>query len=199
MPSRRPSASWDLHDQALRALLVRLDPDATRAGEKYEQLRRGLVKIFDWRGVTAPDACADVTIDRVARKLDGGATIDDVTAFAYGVARLVALEQGRRPETRHVSLDEAIGMEGLGPEPVEDDERLPCLEHCLGELDLDTRTLILSYYVHARQDRIRARAALASTMGLTQNALRSRAQRIRDRLERCTNACAGEELAARQT
>jgi DNA-directed RNA polymerase specialized sigma24 family protein len=169
-----------------------------RAGEKYEQLRRALVKVFDWRGVAAPDTCADVTIDRVARKLDGGAIIDDVTAFAYGVARLVVLEQGRRPETRHVTLDEAISVEGLTPHPVEEDERLPCLERCLGELDTDARTLILSYYVHARQDRIRARAALASRMGLTQNALRSRAQRIRDRLERCTNACAGEELSARE-
>lgn len=198
MPSSRPSTGWNLHDRALRALLVRLDPDPTRAGEKYEHLRRALVKIFDWRGVAAPDACADVTIDRVARKLDVGAVIDDVTAFAYGVARLVALEQSRRPETRHVSLDEAIGIEGVPPDPSEDDERLPCLERCLGELDTDARALILSYYVHARHDRIRARAALASRMGLTQNALRSRAQRIRDRLERCTNACAGDERSSRE-
>lgn len=188
MPSQ--SVSWDLHDHALHRLLFRLDADQSTAGEKYEQLRRGLVKIFDWRGASAPDICADETIDRVARKLAAGVIIDDVVAFAYGVARLVMLEQSRRPEARQVSLDEAIGVVDISPREREDNSRLPCLEHCLEELEPDARALILRYYHHARRQRIDGRAALARELGLSQNALRSRAQRIRDRLERCTNSCA---------
>lgn len=188
MPS--PSVSWDLHDHALHRLLFRLDADQSTAGEKYEQLRRGLVKIFDWRGAAAPDICADETIDRVARKLAAGVIIDDVVAFAYGVARLVMLEQNRRPEARLVSLDEAKGIVDIAPRERDDSSRLPCLEHCLDELDAEARALILRYYLHARRQRIDGRAALARELGLSQNALRSRAQRIRDRLERCTNRCA---------
>lgn len=195
MPSNRKS-TWDLHDRALRHLLARLDPDPALAGDRYEQLRRGLVRFFDWRGIHAPEACADETIDRVARKLDRGVEIDDVVAFAHGVARLVALEQSRRPELRDVSLDEAIAMPGVAhDEP--DDDMMPCLERCLGTLDADARTLILRYYVEARRSRIDARAALARELGLTPNALRSRAQRIRNRLERCTLACAGRDMASR--
>ncbi len=188
MPSP-PSTRWELDDRALRGLLARLDASPAVAGEKYEQLRRGLVKIFDWRGAPAPEACADETIDRVARKLDGGEVIEDVIKFAHGVARLVWLEQNRRPEAREIGLDVAIGLPNAAVDDA-DDQRLSCLERCLGELDAEARDLILKYYVDARRDRIRARAAMASTLGLTQNALRSRAQRIRDRLERCTVACA---------
>lgn len=191
MPSH-PSASWDLHDRALRALLARLDVDPTAAGEKYEQLRRGLVKVFERRGALAPDACADDTIDRVARKLDRGEAIEDVLKFAHGVARLIWLEQSRRPQARETELDVALGVPDVSGATDAEDPRLPCFERCLGDLDPDARDLILKYYVDARPDRIRARATLASALGLTQNALRSRAQRIRDRLEQCTIACAGE-------
>lgn len=189
MPSES-SANWGLDERALGQLLVRLDADRGRAGEKYEQLRRGLVRIFDWRGVLAPDMCADETIDRVARKLNAGTAIDDVVAFAYGVARLVVLEQSRRPEARQVSLDEAVGVADLSQRESDASPRLTCLGRCLDELDTEARTLVLGYYAHARRQRIDARAALAHELGLTQNALRSRVQRIRNRLELCTNACA---------
>lgn len=197
MPSHR-SPGWELHDRALHMLLVRLDPDPSAAGEKYEHLRRALVKVFSWRGAAAPETCADETIDRVARKLDGGLVIDDVVRFAYGVARLVLLEENRRPEARQTTLNEAVGVPDTPPAPPEDeDPRLPCLERCLSQLDADARSLILKYYVDARRDRINARASLAAALGLSQNALRSRAQRIRNRLERCTNACAGRAAESR--
>jgi DNA-directed RNA polymerase specialized sigma24 family protein len=192
MSSSHSPARWDLDDRALQGLLARLDTDPAAAGEKYEQLHRGLVKIFERRGAPAPDMCADETIDRVARKLDSGATIDNVVAFAYGVARLIWLEQRRRPESREIGLDTAIDRPAATVGRDADDPRLACLERCLGELDADARHLILKYYVDARRNRISARAALATELGLTQNALRSRAQRIRDRLERCTNACADQ-------
>jgi DNA-directed RNA polymerase specialized sigma24 family protein len=190
MPSE-PSASWNLHDRALQQLLRRLDHDASVAGEKYEHLRRALVRMFDWRGASAPDRCADETIDRVARKLDSGVEIADVVAFAHGVARLVMLEQTRRPEAREVSLDEAVGIPQPPPRrDLSDEDRLSCLEQCLDELSADARSLILRYYGETLRQRIDARAALARDLGLSPNALRSRAQRIRDRLERCVTACA---------
>lgn len=181
---------WSLHDRAFRGLLWRLDPDPTVAGERYEQLRRTLVQIFDWRGALAPDACADETIDRLARKIANGTAVGDVTAFAHGIARMVLFEQRRRPETRAISLDDAVGVgeRASGDDDEAVDERLLCLEQCLAELDATSRALILRYYGHPREHRIDGRAALARELGLSATALRSRAQRIRDRLERRASA-----------
>lgn len=182
---------------AFSTLLSRLDPDPNTAGHKYEQLRRSLIKIFDWRGISTSDMCADETIDRVARKLHAGVAIESVSSFAYGVARLVILEQRRKPEARQVVLDEAFGIAARSVE-IEDDRCLSCLERCLDTLDRDARSLILRYYGGVRRERIDSRIALARELALTPSALRSRTQRIRDRLERCTTACERAD-ARRQT
>ena len=54
----------------------------------------------------------------------------------------------------------------------------------------DARTLILEYYQDQRRQKINRRVRLATQLGLSANALRSRAQRVRDGLERCVRACA---------
>ena len=63
-----------LNAPAFQRLLARLDADPARAGERYEDLRRTLVRFFEWRGAPFPDDHADETFDRVARRLDEGIT-----------------------------------------------------------------------------------------------------------------------------
>src|SRR5688500_595493 len=82
----------------LAGLLARLHPDADRAAEEDERLRRALVKCFDWRGGWPPDDCADETLDRLARRLEEDTSVADVRNYAHGIARLVLLERRRRPE-----------------------------------------------------------------------------------------------------
>ena len=48
-------------------LLEWLDPNLDLAGEKYEEIRRGLIKIFGYRGCSDAEGLADETINRVAR------------------------------------------------------------------------------------------------------------------------------------
>jgi DNA-directed RNA polymerase specialized sigma24 family protein len=185
------SAPWELTASALDRLLVRLDPDGARAADAYEALRVSLTRFFDWRGAHFPDECADETLNRLARRLDEGADVTDLRGFALGIARLVLLEQARSPQLRQDELDE----QRIGPAPVverETDGRLhDCLESCLASLPDDARTLILEYYQDQRRQKIDRRVRLATQLGLTANALRSRAQRVRDRLERCVRSCAG--------
>jgi DNA-directed RNA polymerase specialized sigma24 family protein len=185
------SVPWELTASALDRLLVRLDPDAARGAEAYEALRLTLTRFFDWRGAHFPDECADETLNRLARRLDEGADVADLRGFALGIARLVLLEQSRSPQRRQDELDE----QRIGPAPIverEPDARLhDCLERCLASLPDDARTLILEYYQDHRRQKIDRRVRLATQLGLTANALRSRAQRVRDRLERCVRACAG--------
>jgi DNA-directed RNA polymerase specialized sigma24 family protein len=174
---------------ALARLLDRLGPDRERAAAAYENLQQTLVKFFDWRGARSPEECADETLDRLARRLDEGSPVDDVKSFALGIARLVLLEHWRRPETRMVPAEEA-GLDDLAaPEPWEDSPRLACLERCLEELPREARELVLGYYVSERRAKIDNRRRLAAALGLSDNALRSRVQRLRDRLESCIARC----------
>src|SRR5687767_6362791 len=181
--SELTAAAWD-------RLLARLDADRDRAAQAYEALRLALTRFFDWRGAHFPDECADEAIARLARRLDDGAAVADLRAFALGIARLVLLERARSPQLRHDELDE----QRVGPAPVVErgpDSRLhDCLDACLASLAPDARALILEYYQDQRREKIDRRVRLAAELGLSANALRSRAQRVRDRLERCVRTCA---------
>jgi DNA-directed RNA polymerase specialized sigma24 family protein len=187
MPSK--DAARGLTAGAFASLLTRLGPDAEQAGLAYEHLRRALVSFFAWRGAATPEDCADETLDRLATRLDGGVAVEDVPRFARGIARLVLLEHWRRPESRGVPLD-AVGS---GPAtvteaPGEDDVR-ECLDRCLDELPPESRDLILEYYGGEGRGRIDRRKRMAEALRVSENALRSRAQRVRDELERCVTLC----------
>jgi DNA-directed RNA polymerase specialized sigma24 family protein len=179
--------AWQLNDSALTALLVCLDTDAERAGEKYEVLRLKLIKFFDWRRAHYPEELADETLNRVMRKLDEGARLEDVSTYCLGVARFVWRESLRNPEQHHTDLEEAAAH--AAPAAPDHTDLQACFEHCLSELPLESRQLILRYYQDERRQKIDQRLALAEQLGIPLNALRSRAQRIRDRLEQCIADC----------
>src|SRR5262245_53520218 len=82
---------WKLTRGAFTGLLAHLDADPAAAGEKYEHLRRALLKFFSWHQMPEAESAVDETLDRVARRLEEGHAIADVPAFAYGVARRVGL------------------------------------------------------------------------------------------------------------
>jgi DNA-directed RNA polymerase specialized sigma24 family protein len=173
----------------LDRLLARLHPDKDVAAEEYERLRRTLVKFFDWRGVWPPDECADEAIDRLARRLEDNTAVDDVRNYAHGIARMVLLERRRAPVG--ASLDADIHITAVAPAPAADEDEPihDCLESCLAELPAESRTLILDYYQGERRLKIANRRRLADGLSLSENALRSRVQRLRDRLEGCIDGC----------
>lgn len=174
--------------ESFARLLDRLHPEPDRAAHEYERLRRALVKFFDWRRVWPADECADQALDRLALKL-AQVDVQDVHKYVYGIARLVALERRRAPAFS--SLDD-VPMVALPATVMESDGRgvHDCFERCLAALSKDSRRLILRYYEGERSAKISNRRRLASALGLTENALRSRVQRLRDRLEQCVQACA---------
>ena len=191
-------AARGLTAPAFARLLARLGPDAERAGAAYEHLRRALVGYFTWRGATTPEECADVTLDRLARRLDEGVVVEDPARFARGIARMVLLEHWKRAEARELPLESAGTGPAVGAEPERtDDARAQCLDRCLAELPAESRALILEYYLAEGRHRIDTRKRMAQALGLSENALRSRAQRLRDRLERCLEACVGSPVARR--
>jgi len=193
MGTRGQGTRWEFTASALERLLARLDGDPDRAAEAYEALRLTLIRFFDWRGAHFPDECADETINRLARRLDEGAEVDDPRGYALGIARLVLMERSRSPQLRQDELDEQTAA----PAPSAAGDAHPrlhdCLDTCLAGLPPESRTLILEYYQDQRRLKIDRRIRLATELGLTAQALRSRAQRVRDRLERCVRGCAGRQ------
>jgi DNA-directed RNA polymerase specialized sigma24 family protein len=178
-------------------LLARLDADPDRAAAEYERLRLTLHKYFDWNCAWPPEECVDETLDRVVRKLATDTPIEDVRAYARGVARLVLLEWRRRPA--QVSLEghrEKAGRAGPWLAEEREGEALAaCLEQCLAALPDESRTLVLEYYVAERRAKIENRRRLARALGLSESALRNRVQRVRDRLERCVQTCTSEAVS----
>jgi DNA-directed RNA polymerase specialized sigma24 family protein len=194
MSSSKPGRG--LTSAGFASLLARLGPDAESAGAVYEHLRRALVSFFAWRGAATPDECADETLDRLAGRLDEGVDVKDLPRFARGIARLVLLEHWRRPDARGVPLEDLGARQPPAPEAPDDDVLAECLQRCLAGLPSDGRDLILEYYVAEGRARIERRQGMARTLGISESALRNRAQRLRDQLERCIARCRASPLEA---
>jgi len=179
-----PDGSSGVPDAGFRLLLSRLDADDRRAGAEYERIRRALTRFFDWRGVSSPEECADETLDRLARKMEQGVAVADVAGFAHGIARLV-LQEALRSDARREPLD----VDPPAVPIVDSAEREALsrsLEICLDRLPVGGRELVLAYYAAGTgRSKILGRSRLARRLGLSDNALRSRVQRLRDRLEEC--------------
>jgi DNA-directed RNA polymerase specialized sigma24 family protein len=182
-------SEWTLTEDSFAKLLYRLAPDREVAGTEYEKLRRMLIKILEWRGATFPEDCADEALNRVAKKLASGEVIRDLVAYSHGIARLIFLETLRHPEHHNVSLDV---LHNIVPAAVERDvgnKHRDCFDSCLRELPEASRQLILEYYRQEKRGKIDNRARLAETLGIPINALRSRALRVRQKLEGCAKDC----------
>jgi len=197
--AQAPRREWVLTGEALDRLLSCLDPNPDLAGRKYESIRQKLVKIFDWRGARFPEDCADETINRVVRKLEQGQEIRDIPTYCQGVARLVFLEALKKAENRQVSLDE---LKTMPADPISQDDnsaQRSCFIRCLNELPIESRKVILQYYEDERRVKINNRQAMADQLGIPLNALRSRVQRIRNKIEQCIGSCLGSSFRRKAT
>jgi DNA-directed RNA polymerase specialized sigma24 family protein len=175
-----------------------LDADRERAGEKYEDLRRTLIRFFEWRGAPYPEEHADEAFNRIGRKLDEGIEIKNLSAYSYEVARLVFLETTKRADSKRVSLESAKVdpvAANLTEEVAEKELRLMCLEDCLRTLPGESAELILEYYKYERRGQVERRRALADRFGLRRDALANRVQRLRDKLQHCVSVCLRKKSA----
>jgi DNA-directed RNA polymerase specialized sigma24 family protein len=184
---RQSHRVWILTEEAFAKFLTCLDPDPVRAGEKYEELRDALVKFLAWRGAHFPEDLADETFNRVARKLEEGEVIRDISAYCHGAARGVFLQSLEYAGNKRVELGELKAI--VLQEPEVTDLQLECLDHCLSQLTAENREMIIEYYQDEGRQKIDHRASMAERLGIQPGALRSRARRVRGNLERCLRRC----------
>ncbi len=179
---------WILTQESFDALLDWLDPEREIAGQKYEEIRRRLIKLFTCRSCHEPEDLTDETINRVTRKLQEltSESAGDRVAYFYAVGNNVFKEYLRRrlPETPPTLVLQSANVE----------IEFACLDSCLAELPGEQRELVLTYYQDEKLAKINQRKLLAEKLGIAANALRIRAYRIRAALQNCVEQCLDRKL-----
>jgi DNA-directed RNA polymerase specialized sigma24 family protein len=174
---------WVLTQESFEALLAWLDPNRELAGQKYEEIRTRLIKIFACRGCYEPEEQADETINRVTNKLKEieSTFTGERARYFYGVANKVHLEYLRRKPAPPLPTATVTSEET--------EREYQCLDHCVSKLTAENRELVLQYYQEEKRAKIEHRKHLAARLGIALNALRIRAHRIRASLQDCVKEC----------
>lgn len=179
----------------LNRLLLRLDADPAVAWEQYRSLHSRLTKFFEWNHYASPEELAEDVLDRVARKPENE-QIRDVSEFVIGVARNVLREAYKKSRRVSHIEDSPGGEESLAENRDREEEivsgidrqnRLEALRECLDGLKPADRSLALDYYSAEEEKQKVHRQKLATAAALTMIALRVRANRLRDKLEKCVS------------
>lgn len=167
------------------ALLAWLDPDREAAGQKYETIRSGLIRIFIYQGFNDAEDLADLTINRVIGRLPEirETYVGEQARYFHGVARNIIREARRRKETATDRIPECF------TEITNTSDRHECLLECLKLIPAEKRELILDYYLYEGRDKIEHHRSMAAELGITEGALRTRAHHIRVTLEKCVSQC----------
>jgi DNA-directed RNA polymerase specialized sigma24 family protein len=181
---------WSLTEEAFNGFLASLAPDRDIAADRYLEMRKNLVRLFEWRGCPTPEDYADEAVNRCAKKIAEGEQIRDVPTFCIGIARMLLLEMSRDRSKDATPLEEVPEPQTLPAEPGNDPELgVECLRRCLSELSPENRDLILNYYQGEKGAKIKNRKGLKELFGIPASTLRMRALRLRERLQLCAENC----------
>jgi DNA-directed RNA polymerase specialized sigma24 family protein len=174
------------------SLLDWLDSNRTKAAERYEIIRNGLIQVFRNKGCIVSEDLADETIDRVAIKVNEirHSYRGDPSRYFYGVGKLVHLEYLKQPHL--AELPQLL----VAPQPEDVEVAYQCLDECMNKLTINNRSLVLQYYSDRKQAKIDARRAILKMLGLKPSALRVRVYRIRETLEECVRKCLEAKASA---
>jgi DNA-directed RNA polymerase specialized sigma24 family protein len=187
-------SKWTLTEEAFEGLLSSIGSDRSVAADRYLEIRRNLVRLFEWRGCLKPDEYADETMNRCARKIAAGEEIRDLATYSVGVGRML-LREMRRVSAREPHALSDIPEPRVPPIKLEtEDAHAGCLRKCLARVSTADRDLILAYYTGDKGGQIRKRKSLMQSLRIPASTLRMRALRIRQNLQLCaTNCVHGQE------
>lgn len=193
--AEKQKAAWELTQAAFARLLSWLDEGTDSGGARYLEMRRRLHAWFDRKACPNPEALADETLNRVARRLTEAGAITGATPaqFCYITAKYVWLESLRQPPTaalEEVELQQRPALHAaLRSEATEPEARFTCLEACMNRLSQAERTLLLRYFTGEERTKIAQRQQLATELKISANALSLRLFRLRAKLEQCVRDC----------
>ena len=172
--------------ELFEALLEWLDPDREKAGQRYEVIRTGLVRIFVSNGLSDAEHYADVVIDRVIKRLPEieATYVGDPAKYFHGVGRNIIREARRTKEIATDLTPASSGQSGRS-------ETSECLAKCLGLLPPDKQEFILDYHLFKGHEKVEHHRQMAKELSISEGALRTRAHHLRVTLEKCVLECIG--------
>jgi DNA-directed RNA polymerase specialized sigma24 family protein len=177
------------------ALLEWLDPDREKAGQRYEIIRAGLIRIFVSKGLSDAEHYTDEAIDRVVKRLPEiqAKYVGDPARYFHGVARNLILEAGRRREVATDVLPLRITHEVARSGTSE------CLSKCLKLLPADKQEFILDYHLYQGHAKVENHRQMADELSISEGALRTRAHHLRVSLEKCVLECIAQSRQNKTT
>lgn len=177
------------------ALLEWLDPDREKAGQRYEIIRTGLIRIFVSKGLSDAEHYTDEAIDRVVKRLPEiqAKYVGDPARYFHGVARNLILEAGRRREVATDVLPLRITHEVVRSDTSE------CLSKCLKLLPADKQEFILDYHLYQGHAKVENHRQMAGELSISEGALRTRAHHLRVSLEKCVLECIAQSRQNKTT
>ncbi len=179
-------------------LLEWLSSDREKAGAEYENIRAGLVRLFQVKGCADPQDLADETINRVAVKLsrlDLSKNPKPIIIF-HGFARNIFRETVSRTVKKEDQLDaetELPSNRGLFSQTDENESKgRECMKNCLQNLEESDRRLFVRYYCTNASSRAQSRQMLAEESDIKINVLQTKIYRMKLNLRDCIKNCLNE-------
>jgi DNA-directed RNA polymerase specialized sigma24 family protein len=177
-----------LTQEGLDRLLLALGDNRDEAATRYERLRERLVFYFARRQFVLAESLADEVVDRLAIRISNGEPIEVPESYAYGIARLVVQEEGRRAmreaeANRHYARN--ISVVSDTPDEREIQE---AMEACLNGYAEADRQLLMEYYTSRGRALIDHRRQMAEALEMSPSAFRKRVFRLRRAIESCVRA-----------
>jgi DNA-directed RNA polymerase specialized sigma24 family protein len=174
--------NWELSQVQFDTLLNWLSEDREKAGEKYEEIRNSLVRLFELKGCYDSQTLADETINRLTSKIHTLELKDDIkpATIFFGFAKNIYLESLRQKESQ-LEPD----LHKITVEESDSNTYLDYLEECLKKRSAEERELILTYYEKDKSEKFEQRRKLAQKLNIAVSAMHTRVHRIRLSLQKC--------------
>lgn len=161
-----------------------LSSNRDQALKMHEQLQKKITQFFIRKGCLDSQELFSETRQRIIDIICSGRAYDNPQALFYTVARIVWLEERRKPKSEPM-VDDIPEC----PQETRDKEmRAFCLDSCLAKLPEPHRELIIQYYAGSGQGKIEGRRRLAASYG-SDNSVRIKTFRIRAALRMCIGDC----------
>jgi len=185
----------EITQEDLARLLGWFSPDAEEAGQKYEEIRKGLIKFFYFRGCLDPETLADETINRVAVKIalvefDGN--VKQITYFYSFAAKIYLEDLTERKKIAAKSKQIAANFENREKLDKTNSSGSVCLEKCLAKHPPQERQLLLKYYSFGKNEKAEMRKKMADEQGINLEYLHTKISRLRKTVGICLRNCLNE-------
>ena len=177
-----------LDADGFKKFLALLHPDPSLSSKEYLVLRLKVTKYFEFNRCEFADECADVVLERVAKRAVEVGDVRNITDFALGTCRIYKLEILKKRARVQKAMEELWREWDLVTDGSQVEVRYECLQRCLAKIQ--DGTVVLRYFQTARG----AKGVLAAELTMSENALAQLVFKTKPKLRACIEDCLDRKL-----